>query len=360
MMSAIIALLIAKLIVDHRQSIEKRINDLTQEQKEQKVHYEEIETYITQRADLKISQIVSKADAVNANLISISERYPWLEYITERDIIVETESVRGILETSYHLLRDEKYLHLYEYLEYCSRKKTPFDGRLKKNHNQQDVDPKKLPPLQGTVDDFLKIASFCEVWLEDYALGIEFLDRYIDKVGNSQYLMYPDYIHRLLRMGELPEAQKKAISLNRILKKHDLYNLLSFFPVTIKSHPISEYYYWYAKNILSLTNAIISNKRRAIKDAEIAKASPFASIFQTQQKLFNAELSIYLMEFAVASETLATIEKHVATFPDLHYLALLWKSIGEDEKAATIRKRIIDMRYYASNDTLQTIDSYKY
>ncbi|SMF96821.1 hypothetical protein SAMN02949497_4232 [Methylomagnum ishizawai] len=330
--SVAIGLILSVLFVDRWRSLESKVDSLSTHQQE---HLDKIQKFANEQTELKIGQTIDKAEKVSAKLSSISERHPWLDVISERDIIVETESVRGILRTSYSLLREGKYLHLYEYLEYCSRKGTKKDARDDKF------------ALRGTAEDFLEIASFCEVWLEDYALGAEFLTRYIEQMGVNAYVMYPDYIHILLRIGALQTAQKQMYILTKILAREKLYQA---WPFIKNPNPISERYRWHAANILSLAYAIIRDYKRSDKYATVARESAYARLFKTQQMLFNAEHLIHLGQFNKAFKILEAVEGPTTSVFDLRDLVLLLEKLGAYEKANLIRKRITDMRILAFGD----------
>lgn len=305
-----VGLILTVLFVDRWRSLEAKVDSLN---KEQRSRLDDIQSFSTEQIKLKVDQVVDKAEKVSATLAALSEQHPWLQVITERDIVVETESVRGILRTSYMLLKEDRPLQLYEFLEYCSRKGTLEDPRDKKLR------------LRGTADDFFEAASFCETWLEDYALGAQFLKRYLEQADGSAYVVYPDYVRRLLRIGSFPEAQRYTEGIERVLFRDRWTRRVPF----LRNHtPISDRYRWHAANTLSLAHAAFGDARSALRHATEASRSPYASLFANQQLLFDAERQIYLGDIEAAKKSLAGLRSEWASSFNLRDEVMLRERLG--------------------------------
>lgn len=329
-----IGLILSVLFVDRWRSLEGKVDAIASDQT---ARLKDIQETTRDHIELKVGQVVSKAENLSAKLASISEQNPWLEVVTERDIILETESVRGILRSAYNLLNEDKTLHLFEYLDFCSRKGTSLDPRTRK------------PTLRGTPDDFLEIASFCEIWLGDYALGIEFLRRYVEQSGNAAYAIYPDLARRLLRNGDLPGAKSQLVRLERLVRRHQLRRLLPFLDLP---QPLSERYYWYACNVLAIGHAAIGRDHLAERYGAEGRASLYATRFPTEQALLDAERLIYAQDFAAALVRLEDLiaEEDDSAFGTLVHRIVLFERLGEFRRAAGLRKRIEAARATARGD----------
>ncbi|HEY1914349.1 MAG TPA: hypothetical protein VGH27_02125 [Streptosporangiaceae bacterium] len=236
------------------------------------------------------------------------------------------------------LLHDEKYPHLYEYLEYCARKGTAQDSR----------EPKRR--LRGTLEDFLEIASFCEVWLEDYALSAEFLQRYVEGTGGGGYTLAPELIVRLLRMGKFPEAATRAATLERLLRRDEWYKRIPFIAV---SNPISERLRWRTWNVLSLTYAVFDDDRRSLHYATAAQNNAYATLFAADQRLFEAEIALNCGDFNRALEKLRQPDgsDDDADVLYLHELIFMYERMNRFEFAAPLRARLDKYRALVQGDT---------
>jgi hypothetical protein len=330
-----VGLLLSVLFVERWRSVEGRLDKLSDEEQ---ARLKDLETYAKTRTKQIVGETVDKADKLSAKLAAIAEDNPWLEVITKRDIIVETESIRGILRTSYTLLHDEKYLHLYEYLEYCARKGTAQDSRDSKRR------------LRGTPEDFLEIASFCEVWLEDYALSTEFLQRYVEGAGDGGYTLTPELIVRLLRMGKFPEAATKAATLERLLRRDEWHKRIPFIAV---NSPISGRLRWRTWNVLSLTYAVFDDDRRSQHYATVARNDPYATLFAADQRLFEAEVAVNCGDFEGALTDLLPPDgsDDDADVSYLHQLIFIYERMNRFDLAAPLRARLEKYRAQVQGDT---------
>lgn len=320
-----IGLILSVLFVDRWRSLEGKVDNLSRDQHER---LKDIQCFAREHIELQVGQVVDKAEKVSAKIAAVAERHPWLEVISERDIIVETESVRGILRTAYSMLKGEKnYLHLFEYLEYCSRKGTSEDSR----------EQGKRHALRGTADDFLEIASFCEIWLSDHALSAEFLKRYIERSGRAAYVMYPDYIRRLLRVGDIPGAMDQADRLDASFKRD---RLMKWFPFVGVARPMSDRFRWHAAN---------GEVSRARRYANMAHGSIYARHFAADQALFDADVLIHRGQFDEARKLLE-IEHSDASVFDLRDRIILHERIGDFQRAAELRDQVAGLRRQAFGD----------
>lgn len=333
-----IGLILSVLFVDRWRSLEEKVDNLSRDQADK---LKDIQSFSKEHIELQVGQIVDKAEKVSSKVSSLVERHPWLEVISERDIIVETESVRGILRTSYGLLKDKKYLHLFEYLEYNSRKGTSGDNR-----------DSKLS-LRGTADDFIEIASFCEVWLGDFALSAEFLKRYIEQAGNAGYIMYPDYIRRLMKIGNLPLTKDYIHLLSAIVSRDRLHAMIPFF----RNHqPMSERYRWYASNVLALAHSLTGDLRKAERNITAAHRSTYAHLFHTEQTLFDVEVMIGRGNFGEAVNKLDEVDELPSSIFELRDRILLLERLGAFDRAAKLRRQIEKTREKAFGDDWHASD----
>ena len=328
-----IGLILSVLFVDRWRSLEGKVDAIASDQSSR---LKDIQQFSHDHIELKVGQVVDKAEKVSAKLASISEQHPWLEVVTDRDIILETESVRGILRSAYNLLNEDKTLHLFEYLDFCSRKGTDLDTRDKKR------------PLRGTADDFLEIASFCEIWLGDYALATEFLRRFIDQAGAAGYTLYPDFMRRLLRAGDLPGARVQMARLERIVRRDQLQKLIPWLELP---QPISGRYRWYACNVLAIGHAAIGREHLAERYAAEAREGGYAQRFATEQLLLDAELLIYQQRFEDAAALLDDeAAESDSAFSTLVTRIVLFERVGSFQRAAGLRARIEAARATARGD----------
>lgn len=330
-----IGALLSVLFVDRWRSLENKVDSLSKDQNER---LKDIQSFTKEHVELQVGQVVDKAEKVSAKIASIAERHPWLEVITERDIIVETESLRGILRTAYSMLKGGKnYLHLFEYLEYCSQKGTRADPR--------DDHAKK--PLRGTADDFLEIASFCEIWLGDYALASQFIQRYIDQAGSAAYKIYPDYIRRLLRVGDMPAAVKQTKQLDAIMRRDQLFQMLPFLGTR---YPMSNRYRWQAANALAVAYAAFGKRPNSQRYVAAAHASPYSQLFASEQVLVDAEVSIHNGVFEDALVLLTQAEEGDSSVFLLRDRIVLLEFVGEFGRAAELRQRLEAQRNRSYGD----------
>lgn len=317
-----IGLILSVLFVERWRSLEGKVDNLANDQR---ARLNDMERFTNERTHEAIGETVDKAEKLSAKLAVVLDDHPWLEVVTERDFIVETDSVRGILRTAYSLLREDKVLHLYEYLEYCSRKGT----------------------LRGTADDFLEIAGFCEVWLEDYALGTEFLRRYLETSGGASYILVPDLLMRLVRMGQFPLAAKRSAELERILQRDRWWRRLPFL---FRRVPISERYRWSAANALAVSHAAYGQSRKREFFASEARASRYAELFPNEQRLYAAEMALHLGEFPAALATLDQVDLADESLVRRREIVFLYERLGAYDRGLPHRRLIAGSRESAHGD----------
>jgi|GEM_PF-5413243 len=314
-----IGLIISVLFVERWHSLEGRLDKLLLDQREAITH---IRTAAGSEIDAKIAPLLSRAESISANILGIEQRHPWLEVISERDIVVETDGLRGILRTCEWLLQDGQLLQLYEYLEYCSKKGTSLDSR------------KKQSSLRGTADDFVEVASFCETWLGEYHLASEFIARYVEASGPTSYILLPHYIAKLTRNGNLPEVDQVAKRLLKIVMGGGLLSRIRIF-LGVKK-PISESFRWRAFNALALAMSATGSDSEMKKFSERAKANAFAKVFDKEQMLFDAELAVIAGEFERAGSKLDELETLRLSLHQMSDVSYLYAKIGQHEKAIAV------------------------
>lgn len=314
-----IGLIISVLFVERWHSLEGRLDKLLLDQREAITH---IRAAAGSEIDAKVAPLLSRAENISANILGIEQRHPWLEVISERDIVVETDGLRGILRTCEWLLRDGQELQLYEYLEYCSKKGTGADSR------------KKQSSLRGTADDFVEVAAFCETWLGEYHLASEFIARYVEISGSTSYILLPHYIAKLTRNGNLPEVDQVAKRLRKIVLGGGLLSRVKILLGAKK--PVSERFRWRAFNALALAMSATGNDSEMKKFSECAKANVFAKVFDREQILFDAELAVIAGEFMKAGSKLDELEKSPLSMHQMSDVSYLYGKIGQHEKAIAV------------------------
>jgi len=323
-LSVAIGLIISLLFVERWKTLESRVNKLSEGPLDA---LKNIQDFVKKETEARFEYIESRAQTLSETVNSLVEKHPWLEVITKREIIVETDSCRGILRTCYSLLKENKVLHLFEYLELCSQKGISSDGS------------KKNTPLRGTADDFLELSYFCEVWLGDYYLSAQFLKRYIEQYPDSGHLLQHEYIRKLLRIGDLREVIRQVNNLkNRLRCTNRFYRTLlkiNFFK------PKSERFAWSAFNALALAEATYGNDKMAGWYLKYISSNKFYKIFQVRQLLFDLELQIQLGQFEVAkdlAESLNNVELHPFELSELSYI---YAKMGDYDKASQFKDIIV-------------------
>lgn len=329
----IIGLIISILFFERWKSLESRVDKLSEGSVDT---LKSIEEYTKSQIEQNFSMLETKAKSLKDSISGLVENHPWLEEIEERELIVETDSCRGILRTCYSLLREEKYLHLFEYLEYCSKKGTANEKW------------KNTGKLNGTADDFYELSIFCEIWLNDYYLSAEFIKRYIEQYPDSAYILMPHYLRKLIRIGDLGSVKTYSKYLRRkvygdtIIEKLKLYFKLTY--------PVSEYYRWNSSHILLLADTLLCEdkwNRQYKKDLINQKYSKY---YETEQLLYEIELEIQSGEFELAQEKLLSLHDKNLKMNQLNELSYLNSKIGNDEIAQELRENINDLRHYGFGD----------
>ena len=330
--AVVIGLVVTILFIDRWRSLEAKVDNLF---KDQNARLERIQEYSKEHVELQVGHIIDKADKLSANLSSVTERHPWLEVITEREIIVESESVRGIIRSAYVLLNEGKASHLYEFLEYCARKGTKDDPRKDKK------------PLRGTAEDFLELALFCEVWLEDFALSTEFLRRYFEQAGASGYVLVPDFIKRLIRVGNLPLVREQSNKLKRIMNEDAF---LNWFKFLTKQKPISDRFKWHAANVLSLGYSVIGEHKLSHDYQTYSNDHHFSKLFPVDQALFCAELLINEGKFSEANRIFEEIANDSLSVFQMNEKIILLEKTGGFVAASVLRSRLNKFKIHAFGD----------
>ena len=321
--AVVIGLIISLLFVERLRSLESRVQKLSESPVDA---INKIEEYAQKAIDLKFKDVENKAQTLSANVSSLVEKHPWLEVITEREMIIDTDSCRGILRTCYSLLKEKKFLHLFEYLEHCSRKGTSKSKEKDSNS------------LYGTADDFYELSLFCEIWLGDYFLSSQFLKRYIEQYPESSYILMPEYIRKLIRIGDLGKAKELSNSLRKKIYGNTIYDRLM---IRFKIYPsVSEKYKWQVSNILALNDATLADNKRIEKYKKESKDNKFAERFREKQLFYDIELQIQLGEFSDAESNLIELEKNKLKALDLNELSFLYSKLGDYDKASDIKERI--------------------
>lgn len=324
--SVVIGLIVSILFYERWKSLESRVEKLAGAPVDT---LKSIQEFAEKEIDLKFKTMESKAQALSASVSGLVEKHPWLEVITEREMIVETDSCRGILRTCYTLLRDEKFLHLFEYLEYCSRKGTSKDQR-----GSGSV-------LRGTADDFYELSQFCEVWLGDHYLSAQFLKRFIEQYPESSNIFMPYYLRKLCRIGDLGSVQSYSQSLRKKVYGGNLYDKLLLRYGWI--HPVSDRYKWLASNALILADTILCEDKWVKMYEDDTHAEKYAEKFIVTQSLYDAEVEIQAGNYTDAQKVLSGINEDTLRAEELRELSYLYSKLGEEEKAREIHERVMNL-----------------
>jgi hypothetical protein len=333
--SIAIGLLVSVLFVERWRSLETKVDLLSTAQRES---LDRLEKSVDADFKRRLSQSIGKAETLSAKISEILELHPWLEVITERDIFVETDSVRGIIRSCYSLLKDEKYGHLFEYLEYHSKKGTSSDPR----------EISKRSKLRGAPDDFLELANFCETWLEDYYLSSQFLARFSETSGAQGAILIPSYLRRLIRLGDYAGAKH--------VSKHIIYRLYGDTPWLRLAvylgwpRPLPERTRWEAVEVLSLFEAVSGDTVKAKRIREKV-ASKLATMFPIEQSLRDCEFAQAVGEWERARAILVSIEDQLTSIHHLRDAAYLAAQLGEVKSALWFRERMTVLRAEVFGDS---------
>ena len=333
--SIAIGLLVSVLFVERWRSLESKVDLLSTAQRDS---LDRLEKSVEADFKRRLSQSVGKAETLSAKISEILELHPWLEVITERDIFIETDSVRGIIRSCYSLLKEEKYGHLFEYLEYHSKKGTPRDPRAESKRSK----------LRGTPDDFLELADFCETWLEDYYLSSQFLARFSETSGLQGAVLMPTYLRRLIRLGDYNGAQRV-----RRLIVHRLYGDTPWLRVAVHlgwPRPVPERTKWEAIEVLSLFDAASGDIAKARRVRQKVAANKLANVFPVEQALRDAEFALTAGEWEDARIKLVSVEVQLTSIHHLREAAYLATQLGEVKTALWFRERMTALRAQVFGD----------
>jgi hypothetical protein len=283
---------------------------------------ESVDRYVEKR----IERTVGVAQDLDARVRSLREENPWIETVTKRDIIAETDSARGVLRTAYMLFSQRQIATLYEFLEHNLRKGGPADKR----------DPRS--PLRGSPDDFLDLCEFCEIYLQDSYLGTEFIHHYM-RFGGAALAIQPEYVTRLLRVGRVGDAAHVSRRLERLVSHHPLISLVrSIFNMR---QPMSELLEWKIKNMLALQYAYEGRRKRALTMLRSAENSEQARKSKRAQALASAEVQAELGEEEAVRRNLSDAEDEGDQLLSVLYqICIILTKIGDFDRAAALKDKL--------------------
>lgn len=333
-----VGIIISVLFLDRWRALDGKVDQIFNEQNNR---LSELQTFAKEHVELQVGQVIDKAEKISAKLVGINDRHPWLDVISERDMIVETDSIRGILRTAYMLLNSSQIGHLFEFLEYNSRKNTSRDTRKVKS------------ALYGTPNDFLEVAMFCEVWLEDYALAVEYLHRFLESDRRNAYQLYPDLATRYMRLGYLNEAKYLIRQVRWILFKMEF---RTFFSALGSDQPVSKRYQWHANNVCASWADLTRQTRLANTHSKKAQDNNNGEVYDREQVIFEVERLIYKGEFEKASKKLDDRANLRMTVAEMRDQVSLHERLGEHEKGAAFREIIEIVRERTFDDDWKRID----
>lgn len=285
---------------------------------------ESVDRYVEKR----IERTVGVAQDLDARVRSLREENPWIETVTKRDIIAETDSARGVLRTAYMLFAQRQIATLYEFLEHNLRKGGPADRRDHK------------APLRGSPDDFLDLCEFCEIYLQDSHLGTEFIHHYM-RFGGGALAIQTEYVTRLLRVGRVNDAAHVARRLERYVSHNPLIAL--FRAIFNLRQPMSDILEWKIKNVLALQYAYEGRRRRALAMLRSAETSEQGMKSKRAQALSSAEVQAELGDVEVARRHLkeaADGDEGEQLLSIIYQMCIIWTKIGDFDVAGAFMQKL--------------------
>ena len=330
-----IGLLVSILFVERWRSLDTKVDSISSEQ--QKI-FKDLRESVDNELEIKLGVTIAHAETLQSQISDLVEKHPWLEAITDRDIYVETSSIRGIIRTCYSLLEEERLLHLHEYIDYHSQngaKDDPFSE-------------KRRGALRGTLDDYVELADFCELWLEDYYLSTEILARLAERSDRNSISALPIYLRKLIRSGMLSEAMEmgnririRVFGQNVWAKLLLVLGLRTRFPETVR---------WRSYNSLALLSANIGRDTDCRRYEKMAQQSVCAEQFDREQKIWTAEIRNASGDASEAARLLFEALSNNPSLIDLNDIAFLLFRAGFTEDALLVRQRILARREGVDGD----------
>lgn len=157
-------------------------------------------TKLNEKIDLEVSRKIDKAvrhaQTISEKLATLADEHPWVVAMTQNDIFPDSTSCRMALRTAEFLVAEGRKSLAHEYL---------FSWvRPPKLHTRSED-----RALEGSVGDFISLASFCEDTLADPYLATLMLKAGVDSTKALTELV-PLLLRQSVRQGLAEQADQAA------------------------------------------------------------------------------------------------------------------------------------------------------
>lgn len=326
----LIGAILTFLVVERWRRIETEVAEL---RKQQVSALGEIREDADKLARERIDVATRRAQAIESRIGGLLEEHPWIALITEHDFIPNAPSCRIVLATAQELASEGKRSLLYEYLSIWL---------------SADSDKRRL---QGTADDFLDLAEFCERSLGDAHLGLLVLREAYANASN-RFLAVPDYLQRLVRYGELSEARRVASNLQNSLRTDWIFSAPDWvFDAweRVRGIPASKYRYHNAVYkmrgfaALALYKQLIGQRNRSRGCLEKAHKLASGMGLTAEINCVEAELYVISGEFERARTIIARVPLGAHLSDDVLFTAYrVYVSIGDVAASELAMSRFVE------------------
>ena len=154
----------------------------------------------------KMDQVTNRAQSIEGKISDLIDKHPWVTDISEMEIIPDSPLCRVVLATAEELLTTKAPLLCYEYLSAVLRNKSEMN-------------------LEGVSGDFLDLAAFCEIALQDSYLAYRAIAKGID-CSTSYSELVPYYLRLAVRHGDYRTASNMARAITRQITPSGFMNYL--------------------------------------------------------------------------------------------------------------------------------------
>lgn len=322
---SIFGLLVTFFVFERWKRIESGLEEL---RKNQNAVVKEIQDAAKERVNTYLDDKSRKIEALLSRVDRLTDEHPWLAAITENDLIPNVPSCKIILRTSIDFFNKGKHSLLYEYLY----------GYLKQDDEKNKIN------LEGTLDDFLDLAEFCEQKLNDEHLGILALRSAYERT-NLSFAVAPHYIRRLIRTNQVDNA-------NTIAKKLRKYIFPTWWQVislsfSKKSVAIQPRYTIHCLIALSLTETAIGNTRSAKYFMSGAEGEGRKIHAYNQVVIGRAEAAVLMGDFDSAIKFLDIAKEPDFSLLEYYEVARIYAILGYIDKSnyffEAIKKRVVKL-----------------
>lgn len=338
----ILGLIITFLVVRQWSNLEDNVRQIGKDQLDAIREIREDADKITKQ---RVEAVSIRAQEIKSRVDNLLEEHPWLSYITDNEFIPNASSCRIVLRTAETLVEQGKEALAYEYLFGWAN---PRNRRWTK----ESEDPLKGVRLEGTVEDFVDLAFFCERMLGDEYLGLLILEQGYGKALNRSDIL-PIYLSRLTRYGSPETAYKVALDLRQAIDHNWLYRQWLNLRGIHYFHRQSFLLHGFAS--LSLYEAANRHQRSSLR--YLAKAERYLGEMALKNYLLvvKAEIFVVFGDYSRARELLNKIE--METDGDTEFeVARLRRTLGDSSHWEELLREISDSEDSIPRE-LATIDS---